>query len=81
LLIWEWFAASQGAQTALKVKTKPNLRARGIFCFYAGGKSYTYTGPEDVGNLDDQDTDFCTTLGIYKNGQLRSISPSGVVKM
>ena len=45
----------------------------GILYFYAGGKSYSYTGPEDVGDRDDQDTDFCTTFGIYKNGQFRSI--------
>ena len=45
----------------------------GILYFYAGGKSYSYTGPEDVGDRDDQDTDFCTTFGVYKNGQFRSI--------
>jgi len=45
----------------------------GILYFYAGGKSYSYTGPEDVGDRDDQDTEFCTTFGIYKNGQFRSI--------
>jgi len=45
----------------------------GILYFYAAGKSYSYTGPEDVGDRDDQDTDFCTTFGIYKNGQFRSI--------
>jgi hypothetical protein len=45
----------------------------GILYFYAGGKSYSYTGPEDVGDRDDQDTDFCTTFGIHKNGQFRSI--------
>ncbi len=45
----------------------------GILYFYAAGKSYSYTGPEDVGDRDDQDTDFCTTFAIYKNGQFRSI--------
>jgi len=45
----------------------------GILYFYAAGKSYSYTGPEDVGDRDDQDTDFCTTFGVYKNGQFRSI--------
>ena len=45
----------------------------GILYFYAGGKSYSYTGPEDVGDRDDQDVDFCTTFGVYKNGQFRSI--------
>ncbi len=45
----------------------------GILYFYAGGKSFSYTGPEDVGDRDDQDTDFCTTFAVYKNGQFRSI--------
>ena len=45
----------------------------GILYFYAGGKSYSYTGPEDVGDRDDQDTDFCTTFGVYRNGQFRTI--------
>ena len=45
----------------------------GILYFYAGGKSYSYTAPEDVGDRDDQDTDFCTTFGVYKNGEFRSI--------
>ncbi len=45
----------------------------GILYFYAGGKSYSHTGPEDVGDRDDQDTDFCTTFGVYKNGVFRSI--------
>ncbi len=45
----------------------------GILYFYAGGKSYSYTGPEDVGDRDDQDTEFCTTFGVYKNGVFRSI--------
>ena len=45
----------------------------GILYFYAGGKSYSHTGPEDVGDRDDQDTDFCTTFGVYKNGKFHSI--------
>ena len=45
----------------------------GVLYFYAGGKSYSYTAPEDVGDRDDQDTDFCTTFGVYKNGQFRTI--------
>jgi hypothetical protein len=45
----------------------------GILYFYAGGRSFSYTGPEDVGDRDDQDTEFCTTFGVYKNGQFRSI--------
>ena len=45
----------------------------GILYFYAAGTSYSYTAPEDVGDRDDQDTDFCTTFGVYKNGGFRSI--------
>jgi len=45
----------------------------GILYFYAGGKSYSYTAPEDVGDRDDQDTDFCTTFGVYKDGKFHSI--------
>ncbi len=45
----------------------------GILYFYAGGKSYSYTGPEDVGDRDDQDTEFCTTFGVYRNAQFRGI--------
>jgi hypothetical protein len=45
----------------------------GVLYFYAAGKAYSYTGPEDVGDRDDQDTDFCTTFGVYKNGEFRSI--------
>ena len=45
----------------------------GILYFYAGGKSHSYTGPEDAGDRDDQDTDFCTTFGVYKEGRFRSI--------
>ena len=45
----------------------------GIIYFYAGGKSFSYTAPEDAGDRDDQDTDFCTTFGIFREGQFRSI--------
>lgn len=52
----------------------------GILYFYAGGKSYSYTGPEDVGDRDDQDTDFCTTFGVYKEGRFRSIGMNGLTR-
>ena len=45
----------------------------GILYFYAAGKAYSYTGSEDVGDRDDQDTDFCTTFGVYKSGEFHSI--------
>ena len=52
----------------------------GLLYFYAGGKSYSYTGPEDVGDRDDQDTDFCTSFGVYKEGRFRSIGMNGLVR-
>ena len=45
----------------------------GILYFYAGGKAYSHTGPEDVGDRDDQDTDFCTNFSVYKNGTFHTI--------
>jgi hypothetical protein len=50
----------------------------GILYFYAAGKSYSYTAPEDVGDRDDQDTDFCTTFGVFKDGRFRSIGMNGL---
>ncbi len=50
----------------------------GILYFYAGGKSFSYTAPEDVGDRDDQDTDFCTTFGVFKDGRFRSIGMNGL---
>jgi hypothetical protein len=45
----------------------------GILYFFAAGKAYSFTGSEDVGDRDDQDTDFCTNFGVYKDGFFRSI--------
>ncbi len=45
----------------------------GILYFYAGGRSYSYTAPEDVGDRDDEDTEFCTNFGVYKSGRFHSI--------
>ena len=52
----------------------------GMIYFYAGGKSYSYTAPEDVGDRDDQDTDFCTTFGIYREGHFRTIGMNGLTR-
>ena len=52
----------------------------GVLYFYAGGKSYSYTGPEEVGDRDDQDTDFCTTFGVFKEGRFRSIGMNGLTR-
>ena len=45
----------------------------GVLYFFAAGKSYSYNGSEDVGDRRDQDTDFCTTFGVYKNGKFCSV--------
>ncbi len=45
----------------------------GVMYFFAAGKAYSFNGSEDVGDRDDQDTDFCTNFGVFKNGGFRSI--------
>jgi hypothetical protein len=45
----------------------------GVIYYFAAGKSYSFNGTEDVGDRDDQDTDFCTNFGVYKEGEFRSI--------
>ncbi len=45
----------------------------GVIYYFAAGKSYSFNGTEDVGDRDDQDTDFSTNFGAYKEGIFRSI--------
>jgi len=45
----------------------------GVLYFFAAGKAYSFNASEDVGDRDDQDTDFCTNFGVYKDGVFRSI--------
>jgi hypothetical protein len=45
----------------------------GVIYFFAAGKSYSFNGSEDVGDRDDQDTDFCTNFAVFKDGEFRSI--------
>ncbi len=45
----------------------------GVIYYFAAGKSYSFNGTEDVGDRDDQDTDFCTNFGVYKDGEFRAI--------
>ena len=45
----------------------------GVIYFFAAGKAYSFNGSEDVGDRADQDTDFCTSFGVFKNGEFRSI--------
>lgn len=45
----------------------------GVLYYFAGGKAYSTNGPEDAGDRISEDTDFCTTFGVYKDGQYRSV--------
>lgn len=45
----------------------------GVIYFFAAGKAYSYNGSEDVGDRRDQDVDFCSNFGVYKDGFFRSI--------
>jgi hypothetical protein len=45
----------------------------GVLYYSAKGKSYSFNGPEEVGDRFNQDTDFCTNFGVFKNGSFRSI--------
>ena len=45
----------------------------GVIYFYAGGKSYSHNGREDVGDRRVQDTDFATNFGVFKDNAFCSI--------
>ena len=45
----------------------------GVLYFFAGGKSYSFNGTEDVGDRAAQDTDFCTNFGVWKDSTFHSI--------
>ena len=45
----------------------------GVIYYFAAGKAYSFNASEDVGDRDDQDTDFCTNFGVFKEGEFRSI--------
>ncbi len=45
----------------------------GVIYFFAAGKAYGFNGSEDVGDRRDQDTDFCTNFGVFKDGEFRAI--------
>ncbi|GAB3925687.1 fibronectin type III domain-containing protein [Larkinella terrae] len=49
----------------------------GIY-FYAGGKSYSHNGREDVGDRKVQDTDLMTNFGVFKDGHFKSIGMNGL---
>jgi hypothetical protein len=48
----------------------------GVIFYYAGGKAYSHNGTEDFGDRAEQDTDFCTNFGVFKDGKFRSIGPN-----
>ncbi|MDR2139716.1 MAG: hypothetical protein LBP50_09225 [Tannerella sp.] len=45
----------------------------GVIYFYAGGKSYSDNGKEDVGDRRLQDTDLTTNFGVFKDGRFKSV--------
>jgi len=45
----------------------------GVIYFFAAGQAYSDNGADDVGDRADQDVDFCTNFGVFKNNQFRSI--------
>jgi hypothetical protein len=64
----------------LQIDDGPNYRwgtagegACGVIYFFANGKGFSHNGFEDAGDRIDQDTDFCTNFGVWKNGVFRSI--------
>lgn len=52
----------------------------GLIYFFAAGKAYSFNGSEDVGDRRDQDTDFCTNFGVFKDGVFRSIGENVLSK-
>ena len=64
----------------IQIDDGPNYRwgnanegACGMVYFFANGKGYSHNGTEDAGDRIDQDTDFGTNFGVWKNGTFRSI--------
>jgi len=60
----------------MQIDEGPNYRwgnPNGIIYFYANGKGYSHNGTEDAGDRVDQDTDFNTNFGVWKDGAFRSI--------
>ena len=45
----------------------------GVIYYYAAGKSYSHNAAEDVGDRADQDTDFCSNFGVWKDGRFKSV--------
>ncbi|MDB5084006.1 MAG: hypothetical protein JWN30_892, partial [Bacilli bacterium] len=45
----------------------------GVIYYYAHCKCYSHNGEEDVGDRRVQDTDFCSTFGVWKDGRYKSV--------
>jgi hypothetical protein len=52
----------------------------GVVYYFAGGKSYSFNGTEDVGDRAAQDTDFCTNFGVWKDGVFHSVGRSDLTR-
>jgi hypothetical protein len=64
----------------LQIDDGPNYRwggasegSCGMIYFYANGKGYSHNGVEDAGDRTDQDTDFGSNFGVWKDKAFRSI--------
>ena len=64
----------------LQIDDGPNYRwgssaegSCGVLYFFANGKGYSYNGFEDAGDRVDEDTDFTTNFGVWKNGAYRAV--------
>jgi len=64
----------------VQIDDGPNYRwgngsegANGVVYFYANGKGFSFNGREDVGDRIDQNTDFSTSFGVWKNATFRGI--------
>jgi hypothetical protein len=45
----------------------------GLLYFFAAGQAYSFNGSEDAGDRRNQDTDYCTNFGVFKDGEFRAI--------
>jgi hypothetical protein len=64
----------------LQIDDGPNYRwgtaaegSCGGLYFFADGKGFSYNGFEDAGDRIDQDTDYTTNFGVWKDGAYRAI--------
>ncbi len=71
----------------LQIDDGPNYRwgnsaegSCGVLYFFANGKGYSYNGFEDAGDRVDQDTDFTTNFGVWKDGAYRAIGQNMLVR-